>query len=621
MQGLPPPLPGSKKRRPAPPTTPVPRRVWVVLGVLACVGLATLLLLWRGLVRRELDQERVLLSRVAATMAAPAFARDAGETGLENRFVWALGVRAKEMHTTPERLERRLGGFGDRVWGDIGESAYDNALKALAHRRTATALERALTAAHANAPIRERREAQMLAGHLLASSFLSAQDGETPARLYRAARDLCDREFEPLAWSEAQAYLGEALRAQAKGEEARAHLDEAIAVREKALGASDPSLQRWILCRGSVSANRPEAIPFFERGLALQSAGGDLTPRETQHVLQECGRFLFQLDRFAEAKEYLAQAIGEGETIGPAGEFELAKALSDFGSIDARLHHAAQAEMLLLRALALTEKTAGPRKDEVMHPLLGLSEAKLEQQDWPAAESYAQRALAVAQGSRATDHAFFIARACDVLADVMRRSDRPIEAETYLRRGLAATEEFEGPESLKTAAALNGLALNLNQQRRRTEAERLLRRAVAIEDKLLPPEDPQRGTGLGNLGLLVAMAGRPEEGEILLRRALAFFDHLPEPVSAVHATYMDYLGDVYMMQGRKEEAGQYYKNALGMIARVQAKHHYSPPETKQIVENFATHLTKIGVDQATATQRADAMFQQALDGWQKYDNK
>ncbi|HEV7404482.1 MAG TPA: tetratricopeptide repeat-containing protein [Chthoniobacteraceae bacterium] len=614
MEVLSPPL---LDRKVPPPAPPVPRGLWIVLGSLTCLSAVALPLIWFILVRGELSAQRKLLSQLAATMAAPAFARDGRESGLENRYLWALEVRADAMRITPERLESRFAGFGDRVWGDVEDSAYDNALKALAHRHPETALERALAAAHStHATLRERRDAQMLAGHLLACSFLWDQGGETPAKLYRAARDACDRESEPLAWAEAEAYLGEALRARRNGDEACAHLDAAIAAREKVLGPGDPSLLRWVICRGSASATRREALRFFSRALAL-SAGGDLTRREIQHLHQECGRILFEAGQLGEAEPFLARAIVNGETTGAAGELELAKALSDLGTLNARLHQPAEAEMLLRRGLALTEKIAGPRSVDVVRPLLGLAEAKIERQDWPEAERSAQRALEVTQASRDVERGYLIARACDILANVMRLSDRPIEAETWYRRELATEEEYYGAESLNTAAVLNNLALNLREQHRMPEAERLLRRSVAIEDKLLPPDNPKRGIGLGNLGLLVAMAGRPEEGEGLLLRALASFAQLPDPVFASHAEYMDYLGDVYMMQGRKEEAAQSYRNALGMIARVQVKHHYTPPQARLIVESYATHLTHMGLDRATATQRSEAMLQQAIEGWQK----
>lgn len=592
---------------------PVPRRVWVVLAVLVCLGLAILMLFWRGMVRRQVFNQRVLLLRVAATMAAPSISRDAGETGLENRFVWALGVRANELHITPERLEERFLNFGDRIWGDVGDSALDAALKALAHRRLQTALERALTAAHDfKAPPRERRVAQMLAGHLLASTVLWAQAGETPEKLYRAALASCDRASEPLAWADAQGYLAEALRGPENFEESRHHADEAIAIRTKILGARDPSLVRWILCRGRAAANSQEGVEYLKQALLLQSGGGDLTPREIQHIRQLAGRILFEARRLAEAEPYLRQAAAEGETTGPTGVLDLAKALSDLGALHAKLHRPAEAEPLLLRALALTEKTAGPRDDEVLHPLLGLGDTKLEQQDWPAAEQYARRVLEGAQRSHAPERGYFITRAYDVLATVMQLSGQLPEAEASYRLELAATEAFFGAENLNTATVLSKLAVNLREQKRLTEAERLLRRALTIEDKLLPADDPERGAGLGNLGLLVAQAGRPQDGEVLLLRALSLFSKQPEPVFSLHAIHLNNLAEVYFMEGRKEEGVAQYRKALAMIAQVQVQFRYTPPAVKTLVKNYAGALVATGMERSAATQQAEAALQESL---------
>ena len=132
---------------------------------------------------------------------------------------------------------------------------------------------------------------------------------------------------------------------------------------------------------------------------------------------------------------------------------DLAKALSDLGDLYAKLHRPAEAEPLLLRALALTEKTVGPRDDEMQHPLLGLGDTKLEQHDWPAAERYARRALEVAQRSHAPERGYFISKAYGILATTLRLTDRPQEAEAAYRLELAATEAYSGPEDLSTATS------------------------------------------------------------------------------------------------------------------------------------------------------------------------
>ena len=159
--------------------------------------------------------------------------------------------------------------------------------------------------------------------------------------------------------------------------------------------------------------------------------------------------------------------------------------------------------------------------------------------------------------------------------------------------------------------------MHLRGQNRLTEAERILRRALTIEDKILPANDFNRGSDLGELGSLVAYAGRPEEGEILLLRALSFFSRAPEPVFSLHAVHLNNLARVYFLEGRKEEGLVQYRKAVDMIARVQVRLRYTPPDMQALVENHAAALVATGTERSAAMQQAETALQESLAAAQK----
>lgn len=610
MQLSPPPLPRrTAPRRESPPPWPVVVIVTlIVIGVV--VGYA---MVWRTGVRRELVRQRLMLERIAATMAQPALVRDAGESGLENRFTWAVGLLTTNRRTTRKTLESEVATFGDRFWSDLDDTAYHRALRALAHRHFQTALDESLTAAQeTEAPPLQRRASLMLAGQLLMSTFLREQSGQTPEKLFRAALATCDREIEPLAWAEARGYLAEALRLRDQAEEARRLADEALAVREKLVGEKDPSLLRWVLGRALASANSLEKGNLLYKVMSLYTQGGRMTDRELQRLGQECGQAEFDSGGYENAERVLRESIKIGETTGPAGKLDLAKSLSDLGQTYERLRRAGEAEPLLLRGLALAREAAGENSEELVRPLLGLSRLKTTQEDWPAVERYAVPALEIALRSDAPNRGYLVCGAYAVLANLMLHTNRPQEAEILFRRELAMAEEYFGRENPNTGNILNELAGLLRQQSRWTEAERIMRRAFDITNKNLPEDDPRRAVALSDLAMVVARAERPEEAQKLLDRALTLLTSQTKPQFESLATLVQNQGELYLMLGRRGDSLDSYRQALTVIARAQVRRPDPPPELPGIVATYTTALTRTGLGQATAQMMAEQALQESL---------
>jgi hypothetical protein len=91
---------------------------------------------------------------------------------------------------------------------------------------------------------------------------------------------------------------------------------------------------------------------------------------------------------------------------------------------------------------------------------------------------------------------------------LLRRTDRPSEAEQLSRRALAIAEASYGPDHPSVATNLNNLALSLRDMNRLAEAERLCRRALAIANASLGADHPTTATVRTNLATIEAARGK-----------------------------------------------------------------------------------------------------------------
>ena len=136
------------------------------------------------------------------------------------------------------------------------------------------------------------------------------------------------------------------------------------------------------------------------------------------------------------------------------------------------------------------------------------------------AEPLMREIFILREQQQGTDHTD-TAAALNNLALLLQDTNRLAEAEPLMRRVLAIAEKSHGPEHPNVATVLNNLALLLQDTNRLAEAEPLMRRALAINEKSYGPEHPDVARDLNNLARLLQATHRLTEAEPLYRRALA----------------------------------------------------------------------------------------------------
>ena len=261
---------------------------------------------------------------------------------------------------------------------------------------------------------------------------------------------------------------------------------------------------------------------------------------------------------------------------------EAARLLNQAGYyLNERARHT-EAEPLMRRALAISEKSLGPEHPTVAIHLNNLAQLLLATNRLREAEPLMRRVLDIDERSYGPEH-LDVAIDLNNLAQLLQATNRLAEAEPLMRRALAIDEKALGPDHPKVAIRLNNLAVLLKATNRLGGAEPLMRRALAIDEKSLGPGHPYVAIRLTNLAGLLKATNRPGEAEPLYRRALAMGEKTLGPDHPYVAIRLTNLAGLLQATNRLGEAEPLMRRALQIAERA-----YGPDHP-----NVATHLNNL----------------------------
>ena len=163
-----------------------------------------------------------------------------------------------------------------------------------------------------------------------------------------------------------------------------------------------------------------------------------------------------------------------------------------------------------------------------------------------------------------------MARDLTNLAELLRETNRPSEAEPLSRRALAIYEKIFGPDHPEVALNLNNLAALLQDTNRLVEAEPLYRRALAIDEKSLGPDHSRVARDLNNLAVLLHDTNRIAEAEQLARRALAIKEKSLGPNHPGVALVLNNLAALLEEQGRWSDAVALQRRAAPIMTSAES---------------------------------------------------
>jgi serine/threonine-protein kinase len=364
-----------------------------------------------------------------------------------------------------------------RVYGNLG--LHDAAIGVL---QRALALERTATG--------EATLAQADTLHLLADRHASKNAYATAESQYRDALALRRR----LHASDAELAttldsLGWTLGLVGKFDEARALLEESVAIRRKAPGPPGNDL----------------VAGLYRLGLLLHRSG-EVARAETL---------------FREAAD-AGRKISEPSPAKVTNLLELASVVADFD------HEPAKAEPLYREALSMARAIYPSDHQDVVTCLNELARNLLNLKKTPEAEAVAREGMAMAQRLYGDRHDATVI-AWRTLASVLRAQGRLNETEQLLRRALTEARALFGEGNPSMLIVSRTLASVLEQQGRFKDALTLREDELARTIKALGEADVFVAIGLTGLGRHGLASGRFKLAETYFTRALAVRQKIHPP--------------------------------------------------------------------------------------------
>ena len=397
----------------------------------------------------------------------------------------------------------------------------------------------------------------------------------SPREMLARISERIDRELQgqPLIRARLKTTMGRIRTNLGHHQEARAELEEALALRETHLGPNRAETADTLHALGILSSevgDYPASRRLFNRALEIHERVYGPQHRLTAASLTYVAFAQWRLGQFEGARVAYERALSIRERVfGPEHEavaetlYLQAVLLADMGQLEraaagarrslaireTRLGHddiaagrsagllgsillelgsPGQALRLLERALSIAEKRLGPTHDGVADPLIGLGWALLGTGDVDAAEQRFDRALRVTESTVGSAHP----RAADALDGLgrvaLRRGDTTLARQRF-ERGLAIRERSLGADHPHVVKSLRELSLTASAGGDTDGALALARRCTAIIERAYGPAHVELAEVLHVEAMIHVGAGRIAEAQRLLRASIDMAERTAGP--------------------------------------------------------------------------------------------
>jgi tetratricopeptide (TPR) repeat protein len=382
------------------------------------------------------------------------------------------------------------------------------------------------------------------------------------------------------------------LRARARLPLAQTVLEQAVAIREAALGEEHPDVALTLTYLGTVLRRRGEparARHVLERALAIRERALGPDHPDVAMTLTHLGTALRDVGDPSGGQAVLERALAIREAALGEGHPDVALTLTYLGTVLRRRGEPARARHVLERALEINKTAYGLQDPRLAVTLAHLGHAFRELGDLSQARAAHERALAIRQSVYRGQHPE-VAFALRDLGRTLRDAGDLAEARSYIERALGIFEAAHGPEHPETATTLDHLAIVLRAQGDLAGARRLHERALAIHQARLGLDHPLTAESFHNLADVLHGQGDLDTARTLHERALAIHEARLGADHPTTAHSLNSLASVLHAQGDLDLARHLYKRALAINeARLELDH----PETARSRRDLAAVIAKL----------------------------
>jgi tetratricopeptide (TPR) repeat protein len=385
---------------------------------------------------------------------------------------------------------------------------------------------------------------------------------------------------------------------------AQPFLQDAVAIREKSIGAEDPQLMLSLNNLATLyfyQARFVDAERLFLRALQiLEKVFGPDHP-QIATVLNNLSVFYREEGNFRDAERLQLRALRIREASLGLNHTDVAVSLNTLAAIYDSQGRFAEAEPLFTRALKIEEDAHGPDHPSIAHVLNNFSELYRSQHKYDKADHLLRRALQIREKALAKDHPD-IAITLNNLGKLCSELEKYDEAEVFLRRGLQIRKTAFGSDHPDVANSLVALAGMYRRENKLADAEPLYRQALGIYERRYGPNHSLVAATLNNLARLFHDQKDYPKAEALYQRAIAVEE------AAVGSDHPDLgkgllnLADLYREEKRYADAEPLYQRAYPILKARLGLHH---SHTKLALSRYADILFFEGKYQALRALEPD----------------
>ncbi len=383
--------------------------------------------------------------------------------------------------------------------------------------------------------------------------------------LDRAAARIGERfRDRPLVEASIRQTLGETYLALGEDAAAERHLQRALDLRRRVLGAEDPVTLRTQSLLASVwigLGRYGEAVALARTVAAAQHRLLGPENTDTLSTLTALGNALWRSGHYPEAEEMLARVLAARRRIGGPDDRGALPVLANLAAVRAEQGRYAAAESLYREGIALDRRLLGPENPQTLSLLNDLAVVYHREDKLAAAEALDREVLDLRRRTLGPEHPATL-QSMNNLAGVYRYEGRPAEAEPLMAQVFETDRRIAGPEHPETLIAMVNLGIIQRDAGRYPQAERLLLQAVELRRRVSGPEHPHTSMTEAALVSVYKAEGRFAEAAALSRQVLATRLKILGPNHLDTLWGQSDLGDILLLDHRPEEARTVLQSAL-----------------------------------------------------------
>jgi CHAT domain-containing protein/Flp pilus assembly protein TadD len=300
-------------------------------------------------------------------------------------------------------------------------------------------------------------------------------------------------------------------------------------------------------------------------------------------LINDTGLALYEAGNYAEAEVLLIKSLALREQELGQDHPNVATSLNNLALLYNKQGNYAKAEPLYLKSLAIYEKTLGKQHFVVATSLNNLAALYYAQGKYSQAEPLYLRSLAIDEKTLGKNHPD-VATDLNNLAELYRTQGKYKVAEPLLLRSIAISEAALGKDHPELAVSLNNLALLYKNQGQYAKAEPLNKRSLAIVEKTLAPDHPNVAINLSSVAGLYLEQGKYEQAEPLYRRSLAIREKIFGSDNLEVAESLNELALLYYAQNKYAAAEPLLQKSLAIREKVLGAQH---PKVAESLNNLA----------------------------------